>query len=102
MPEVFPQRWDVASEHNQVWGGDLASGATIAITHGYHWVTGTGAIDTISLPWVTFAGEVTLVFAGAATTTTAGNIAVAITAVANQAVKFIYRPAIGKWYPVKY
>lgn len=97
-----PERFTVANEHNQVWGADLVSGTTIAPTHKHHWVTGTGAIDTITLPWTTFAGEIILTFAGAATTTTGGNIAVAITAVANQSVAFVYRPSTGKWYPTKY
>lgn len=96
------ERWRPANEHNQCWGADLASATAISITHGYHRVTGTAAIETINLPWNTFAGEVTLLFTGAATTVTSGNIAIAITAVANQAVKFVYNPGQGKWYPVKY
>ena len=97
-----PERFTVGNEHNQVWGADLVSGSSVQITHRHHWVTGTGAIDTMVLPWTTFSGKVTLTFAGAATWTAAGNIAVAGTAVANQSVEFVYRPAIGKWYPSKY
>lgn len=97
-----PERWTQGSEHNQCFGPDIASAAVIAPTYGYHWVTGAAAIDTMTPPWATFSGEITLVFAGAATTTLAGNFAIAVTAVANQAIKFVYRPAIQKWYPVKY
>lgn len=98
MSTPNPERFTVGNEHNQVQGADLASAATITPTHKYHYVTGTAAIDTIALPWPNFAGEVVLVPAGAFTWTTAGNIAVAGTAVAGRSLVFHYLPTKGKWY----
>lgn len=94
-----PERWAPANEHNQCVGADLASAATIAPTHECHVVTGTAAIDNITLPWVGFAGRLILISLAASTLTTAGNIAKAVTFVANQVNVLYYVPATGKWYP---
>lgn len=96
----FPERWTVGNEHNQIVGPDLASATTIAPTHSIHVVIGTTAIVNITLPWVGFAGEITLVAAAIWTWTAAGNIAVAgTTTAAGRSIRFVYVPATGKWYP---
>ena len=99
MSSPNPERWNPGNEHNQCVGADLASAATIAPTHRIHWITGTAEITTITLPWNTFSGELILVPAGAFTTATGGNIAVAVTAVANRPLHFTYHPGKGLWYP---
>lgn len=91
------QRWTVANEHNQVWGADLASAATIAPTHRYHRVTGTTQIDTITPPYATFAGELVLSFAGAVVVSAAGNVDIGFTSAANEFAILIYNPARQKW-----
>lgn len=92
-----PERWTVGNEHNGVWGGDLASAATIVITHKYHRVTGTTQIDTITPPWTTFAGDIFLSFAGAVAVSAAGNVDITFTSAANEFAHLIYNPARGKW-----
>lgn len=98
-----PERWTVANEHNQVVGADIASAATIAPTHSIHQVTGAVAIVTITPPWATFAGSITLIAAAGSawTWTAAGNIAIVSSAAVTpgRAQRFTYVPATGKWYP---
>ncbi len=84
-------------------GTAIASAATIAplapITH----ITGTAAIVTITPPApfaVTGAtGCLTFIPDGIYTTTNAGNIAIASTAVVSKQMSFCYDPATVKWYP---
>jgi hypothetical protein len=98
MSTDISQRWSIGNEHNQVVGPDLASAATIAPTHKIHYVTGTAEIATITLPYTTFSGDLVLVPDNAFTTATSGNIATAVTAVANRPLILHYLPAKGKWY----
>jgi hypothetical protein len=100
MSTPFGERWTVADEHNQIQGADIASAATITITHMVHYITGTAAIVTINLPWPTFGGIVWLVAAGAFTWTAAGNIMGTGTAVADKAHGFLWVPSKQKWYPL--
>jgi hypothetical protein len=92
-----PERWTVGNEHNQVWGADLASAATIAPTHMCHRVTGTTGIDTITPPWTTFSGFLLLSFEGAVAVSTAGNVDIAFTSAANEFALLVYNPKRGKW-----
>lgn len=98
-----PERWTVGNEHNQVCGPDIASAVTIAPTHAVHFVTGAVAIVTITPPWATFSGSITLIAAAGATWTwtAAGNISVvsAAAVTAGRAQRFTYHPSTQKWYP---
>ncbi len=98
LARPMPERWAEGNPNNSIWGADLASAATIAPTHGYHVVTGTAEIATITPPWDGFAGKLVLVFTGAATFATSGNIAKTGTAVAATAMVFVYNPVTAKWY----
>lgn len=85
--------------NKDIWGATIASAATIAPTHKCHIVSGTEEIATITPPYTNFAGVIYLVASGAWTTATSGNIAKAITAVANAVVPLVYNPKTSKWYP---
>lgn|SRR3990172_3585234 len=61
--------------------------------------SGTAAMTGITVPYPSFQGRITILPGGAFTWTTATNIAVAGTAVANRAVDFVYNPITSKWYP---
>jgi hypothetical protein len=61
--------------------------------------TGTAAMTGITVPYAGFSGTIIITPGGAFTWTTATNIAVAGTAVANRAVHFTYDPIRIKWYP---
>ena len=78
----------------------LASAATITADADVLVITGTAAIANI-IPKVGGIAnqEVTIISLGAATTVATGNIAVALTMVANRAQKFVYSKSQGKWYP---
>lgn len=82
-------------------GTAIASAGTIApvapITH----ITGTAAIATITPPPALLAngGTITLIPDGLFTTTTAGNIALASSAVVSKALIMTYDPVAAKWYP---
>lgn len=82
-----------------VWGPDIASAATIAVTHRYHKVTGTGAIVTITPPFTGFRGRVTLIANGIWTWTAAGNIFVLGTTTAGNGVAVDFDFDGLKWYP---
>lgn len=79
----------------------IASAATIAPTTMVSFVSGTTAIATITAPAPisTNGGRITIIPTGIFTTTTAGNIALASTAVVNRALTFTYDPTTTKWYP---
>jgi hypothetical protein len=83
----------------QVVGAAIASAATIAPTSVIHHVTGTTAVVNITVPYTNFAGQVILIPDGAFTTTNAGNIAIASTAVVSKALIMTYDPVQAKWYP---
>ena len=79
----------------------VASGTTIAVTKPITFISGTAAIATITAPNPISAGggQITLIPTGAFTTTTAGNIALASTAVVSKALIMTYDTTTAKWYP---
>lgn len=79
----------------------IASAATIAPTTQIVFVSGTAAIDTITPPSPISlgGGQITLIPTGIFTTTTAGNIALASTAVVSRALLMTYDVTTTKWYP---
>jgi len=80
-------------------GSALASGATIAPANRVHHVTGTSAISTISAAGMTDGEILTLVADGAFTTTTAGNIGLAVTTSVGQSLRLVFDSIAAKWYP---
>ena len=79
----------------------LASAATITPTAQVHYVSGTTAVVTITAPSPISigGGTITLIPTGLFTTTTAGNIALATTAVVSKALHMTYDATAVKWYP---
>jgi len=79
----------------------IASAATIAPTTSIVFISGAVAIVTITPPTgiATTGGQITLIPTGAFTTTTAGNIALATTAITNRALIMTYDATTTKWYP---
>ena len=79
----------------------IASATTIAPTTPISFVSGTTAIVTITAPSPISAGggAVVLIPTGAFTWTTAGNIAVAGTAVVSRTLTMTYDATTTKWYP---
>ena len=79
----------------------IASATTIAPTTQIVFISGTTAIATITAPNPISAGggQITLIPTGAFTTTTAGNIALASTAVVSKALIMTYDTTTAKWYP---
>ena len=79
----------------------VASAATIAPTTPITFISGTAAVVTITAPSPISAGggAVVLIPTGAFTWTTAGNIAVAGTAVVSRALTMTYDATTTKWYP---
>jgi hypothetical protein len=79
----------------------VASATTIAPTTPIAFVSGTAAVVNITAaaPISTGGGTITLIPTGAFTWTTAGNIAVAGTAVVNRALTMTYDATTTKWYP---
>lgn len=94
--EPFRTPGDVLSV---VDGVTLASGTTITPTKAIHRVSGTGAIDTITLPYAGFSGPIYLVPTGIFTWTTNDNIGIAGTAVVSKVLIMVYVPSQAKWYP---
>jgi hypothetical protein len=80
-------------------GGLIASAATIAPQGYVTRVSGTTAVDTITVPYTGFAGSIVLVPTGAFTWTTNGNVGLAGTATVGRAITFTYVPSAAKWYP---
>ncbi len=78
-------------------GSSVTAATTISPTGMIFHVTGTTAIATINLPFTGFTGTITIIPDAAFTTTTAGNIARASTAVISRAITFTYDGT--KWYP---
>lgn len=88
-----------AGTAHSIDGGLIASGATL-VPQGYiSRVSGTTAIDNITVPYVGFAGTIVLIPTGAFTLSTSGNIGIAATAVVGKALTLTYVPSTGKWYP---
>ena len=79
----------------------IASATTIAPTTQIVFISGTTAIATITAPAPISAGggAITLIPTGIFTTTTAGNIALASTAVVGKALIMTYDATTTKWYP---
>jgi hypothetical protein len=79
----------------------IASAGTIAPTKQITFVSGTTAIVTITAPTgiATTGGQITIIPTGIFTTTTAGNIALASTAVVSRALIMTYDATTAKWYP---
>lgn len=79
----------------------IASAATIAPAAPITFISGTTAVVTITAtaPISTGGGAITFIPTGAFTWTTAGNIAVAGTAVVNRALTMTYDSTTTKWYP---
>lgn len=78
-------------------GGNVSSASAITPTGQMFHVTGTTAIATINLPATGFTGCIELIPDGIFTTTTAGNIGLASTAVVSKALHECYDGT--KWYP---
>ena len=79
----------------------IASATTIAPTKPITFISGTAAIETITAPSPISAGGGTIILipTGIFTWTTAGNIAVAGTAVVSRALSLTYDATSTKWYP---
>jgi hypothetical protein len=79
----------------------ISSSGTIAPTKDITFISGTAAIATITAPSPISAsgGQITLIPTGAFTTTTAGNISIASTAVVGRALIMTYDSGTAKWYP---
>ena len=79
----------------------VASATTIAPTTQIAFVSGTTAIATITAPTPISigGGQITLIPTGVFTTTTAGNIALASTAVVSRTLDMTYDATTAKWYP---
>ncbi len=80
-------------------GTAIASATTIAPVAGITHITGTTAIATITVPANFGTGQIVLIPDGIFTTTTAGNIALASTAVVSKALIMTYDSTAAKWYP---
>lgn len=79
----------------------LASAGTIAPIKPINFVSGTNTISTITAPsaFTSGGGQVILIPTGLWATNTAGNIALATTAVVGKALVMVYDSATAKWYP---
>ncbi len=78
----------------------IASATTIQPLTPVIFVSGTTAIATITKPIeMVGGGSITIIPTGIFTTTTAGNIALASTAVVNKALLMTYDATTVKWYP---
>ena len=79
----------------------IASATTIAPTKPITFISGTTAVVTITAPSPisTGGGSIVLIPTGVFTWTTAGNIALAGTAVVSKALTLVYDVTTTKWYP---
>ena len=79
----------------------VPSGSTITPLKAIAFISGTTVVNTISPPsnMLLTGGTITLIPTGAFTWTTAGNIALAGTAVVSKALIMTYDYGTGKWYP---
>lgn len=78
-------------------GAAVASAASVTLAAPVTHITGAAAIATITPP--PFTGTITLIPDGAFTFTTAGNIAVAMTATVGVPITLVYDDVTTKWYP---
>ena len=89
---------DNISPNSIVVGISVAYASTITPTGSiFHLTTTAGAVATINVPYTGFIGQITIIPDVAFTTTTAGNIALASTAVVGKAMIMTYDGT--KWYP---
>lgn len=82
------------------YGPDIASAATITPTAAVQRITGTVAINTITpvpTAQVNFAGPFFAIAEDGFSTTTAGNILLAVSVPANHMAVFAYHPVMSKW-----
>lgn len=93
-----PWSQKVADAVNQEVGKAIASAATVIPAHRVHHITGTTAINTISVH-AGFIGEVRFIPDGAFTLGTSGNVAIASTAVVGRLMILQYDPVTSKFYP---
>ena len=79
----------------------LASAGTITPVETVNFVSGTTTVSTITVPssFSAGGGQITLIPTGLWATNTAGNIALATTAVVSKTLTMTYDSATGKWYP---
>ena len=79
----------------------VASASTISVTSSVTFISGTTAINTITVPSAMsgLGGQITLIPTGAWATGTSGNIALATTAVPNKALTLFWDIVNTKWYP---
>lgn len=101
MGSVSDTGWSMDLIATQSAAPTIASAGTIAPTTRIAFVSGTAAIATITAPAPISAtgGQITLIPTGAFTTTTAGNVAIASTAVVGKALAMTYDSGTAKWYP---
>ena len=95
------QNGDLKRRYEVVAVGTVASAATVATSGHITHITGTTTISTLTAP-ANFAGAggcVVLIPDGLWATNTAGNIALATTAVVNKALHMCYDAGTTKWYP---
>lgn len=78
----------------------IASATTIAPLNAVQFISGTTTIATITPPpSIVGGGQITLIPTGLWSTNTAGNIALATTAVVNKALILTWDQTTQKWYP---
>jgi len=111
LPKLEPSTGRAWTCGNSLWaafdpsvpvaeGAVIASATTIAPTNPLQHVSGTTAVATITVPLaLPLNGSITIVPDGIFTTTTAGNIAVASTAIVNKPITFTYDSSSSKWVP---
>ena len=88
---------EIAAANTTKDGGVIASALTINPKSNVVFVSGTAAIQNITVPYFGFSGSITLLPTGAFTTITGGNIALASTAVVGKALTMTI---VGStWYP---
>lgn len=96
-PAYSASNWRAPFFANEV-SSNIASSSTIAPTNGVHHITGASAIDTITVPAMCSPTcTIHLIPDAAFTTTTAGNIGLASTAVVGQTMAMTWDGT--KWYP---
>ncbi len=101
LGSVTDQGWGLDLIATQSAAPTIASASSISPTKRIVFVSGTAAIATIvaPVPIAATGGQITLIPAGVFTTTAAGNIALASTAVVGKALVMTYDNATAKWYP---
>lgn len=98
-PGVLPTAMlpdDLSANKNTV-GPNLASAASIAVTHGVHHITGVAAISTIAVP-AGFVGNFILILDSTATLVAGSSISRSVGAAAGQRVACTYDPVQAKVY----